>query len=76
MKSVETSGNEECGAINPVCNSEGGFVVLKCLEKRKVAPKKDCEEEGVNGLFPFTLHDAVMCSGYCYTGSKKNSCIK
>jgi len=36
VEAMEPCGHKECGAINPVGDSERGFVVFKGLEKGEV----------------------------------------
>lgn len=69
MQSVEAGCYKESGAVDAVCDCEGGFVVFYCLEKGKVEAQENGKGEGVNSFFSVSFHNTVVSSCNCYTRS-------
>lgn len=43
MEAMKACGYKECGTINPVCDSKGGFVVFHSLEEGEVESEENGE---------------------------------
>lgn len=41
MQAMEACSYEECGAVNSVCNCEGGFIVFYGLEEGEIEAEGD-----------------------------------
>lgn len=65
MEAVEAGCYKKGGTIDAVCDGEGGFIVLYGLQEGKVKAKENRQGKGLDGLFAFSFHDAVMgsCNG-------------
>lgn len=75
MQSVEACGYEECGAVNPVCNCERGFIVFHSLKESEVKAQGDCDGKGLKSTFTVSLHNAVMGSGNGDSRGEQNGCV-